>query len=316
MQIHKVNIAAITALVLILAAFLFTVSTDLSWMVHGLAGLTGLGFLILNGVTGGRLAGRLKRDGDHDIYASHKKLGIWFAVFMVLTFLYGLRVIIEYEEPRPLLTSVHGWMGASIAALAVTQVVSSLIVKKRRLIRTPHALVGYLLPVLVIIEAAWGLQIGVAGKIKNLVLIHSVLGGIAAAAVAWIIIEIRHPTPNGLYRARLAAFFAAAINITGCWIIGGYQYLTAYPEVKEAIKAGPYDWAHLIVLETKEHIFLFLPVILVCLALMVHGMAARDGLPDMAAVRKPVLMVAFLGLSLIALMFIMGAIVSVAGNLS
>jgi uncharacterized membrane protein len=49
---------------------------------------------------------------------------------------------------------------------------------------------------------------------------------------------------------------------------------------------------------------------------MVHGMAARDGLPDMATVRKPVLMVAFLGLSLIALMFIMGAIVSVAGSLS
>jgi len=215
MQIHKVNTAAITALVLILAALLFTVSTDLSWLGHGLAGLTGLGFLILNVVTGGRLAGRLQRDGNHDIYASHRKLGIWFAVFMVLTFLYGLRVIIEYEEPRPLLTSVHGWIGASIVALAVIQVISSLIVKKRRFIRTPHALVGYLLPVLVIIEAAWGLQIGVVGKIKNLVLIHSVLGGIAAAAVAWVIIEIRHPTPNGLYRARLAAFFAAAINISG-----------------------------------------------------------------------------------------------------
>lgn len=44
------------------------------------------------------------------------------------------------------------------------------------------------------------------------------------------------------------------------FITGGYYYLTDYGSiVKPVIKNGPIAWAHLISMEAKEHIFLFLP---------------------------------------------------------
>lgn len=42
------------------------------------------------------------------------------------------------------------------------------------------------------------------------------------------------------------------------WVIGGYYYVKFYgPLVKPIIKAGQAPWAHAIVMEAKEHIFLF-----------------------------------------------------------
>ena len=46
----------------------------------------------------------------------------------------------------------------------------------------------------------------------------------------------------------------------GAWLTGGYYYVVYYgAQVKPIIKAGQYDWAHSVVTEWKEHIFLFLP---------------------------------------------------------
>ena len=50
------------------------------------------------------------------------------------------------------------------------------------------------------------------------------------------------------------------LSFVGSWIIGGYYYVVYYGSVvKPIIKGGAYPWAHNILMESKEHIFLFLP---------------------------------------------------------
>ena len=53
------------------------------------------------------------------------------------------------------------------------------------------------------------------------------------------------------------------------WFSGGYYYWFYYgAQVKPIIKAGQYPWAHSIVMEAKEHIFLLLPVLSLVIALI------------------------------------------------
>lgn len=54
--------------------------------------------------------------------------------------------------------------------------------------------------------------------------------------------------------------FAAFISFVLSWIVGGYYYVTYYGHaVKPIILRGEFAWAHKVLMETKEHIFLFLP---------------------------------------------------------
>jgi len=58
----------------------------------------------------------------------------------------------------------------------------------------------------------------------------------------------------------------SAVSFFVSWFSGGYYYVLYYGgTVKPVIKAGDYAWAHSIVTETKEHIFLFLPVVAIFL---------------------------------------------------
>ncbi len=48
------------------------------------------------------------------------------------------------------------------------------------------------------------------------------------------------------------------------WLSGGYYYVLNYGSaVKPLIKGGAYPWAHSVIMETKEHIFLLLPFLAV-----------------------------------------------------
>lgn len=61
--------------------------------------------------------------------------------------------------------------------------------------------------------------------------------------------------------ARLSRFsFSALISFLASWILGGYYYLTYYGKVsKPIILRGNFAWVHKILMESKEHLFLFLP---------------------------------------------------------
>ena len=61
--------------------------------------------------------------------------------------------------------------------------------------------------------------------------------------------------------SRKSRIFTALIGVVafvGSWLAGGYYYVIYYGVlVKPVIKSGVAPWVHNIIMETKEHIFLF-----------------------------------------------------------
>lgn len=103
--------------------------------------------------------------------------------------------------------------------------------------------------------------------------IHAALGEAGALAFLWVIVELLNPNGSRLRRARIASLLGLALLI-GAWFVGGYYYITEYSvAVKPLIKSGPMPWAHSVITETKEHVFLFLPL----LAVLTVGLLQRFG---------------------------------------
>jgi hypothetical protein len=78
-------------------------------------------------------------------------------------------------------------------------------------------------------------------------------------AFFWLLGELFAKSENSKRMKWAAGIGTAGFFIS--WLAGGYYYLTFYGAVRDAIKAGTAPWAHLVFMETKEHIFLFLPVL-------------------------------------------------------
>lgn len=88
---------------------------------------------------------------------------------------------------------------------------------------------------------------------------HAFLGEAGALMFLWVLVELLNPTFIRLKRARSVALLGT-IFFALSWIVGGYYYVEVYgPLIKPIIKAGPQPWAHGVAIETKEHVFLFLP---------------------------------------------------------
>ena len=102
-----------------------------------------------------------------------------------------------------------------------------------------------------------------------LVFTHIAFGEIAGASLLWSVKELVSLAPNRLKWLRISNWVAFG-SIMLAWIAGGSYYLFLYPIVKPVIKDGPQSWAHLVFTESKEHIFLFLPVLIFVLALFAH----------------------------------------------
>jgi hypothetical protein len=123
-----------------------------------------------------------------------------------------------------------------------------------------------------------------------------------------------YPANFSLARARIASYLTALFLTSGCWIAGGYNYLTAYgSEVKPVILAGPQPWAHKVVMEAKDHVFVFLPIIVFALCITLSTLDRGAFLAD-TKFRRALAMIALLALFMVLLMFLMGAIISNAGQ--
>jgi ascorbate-specific PTS system EIIC-type component UlaA len=174
---------------------------------------------------------------------------------------------------------------------------------------------GYLLAPILFINASLGLYNGVITGTKNIVLLHSVSGSLAILVLVWILIEIRYPTERSLTRVRIASYLSVFLVTAGCWIGGGYNYLTSYgSKVKPVILTGPSPWAHEIIMEMKEHIFIFLPIIALSLSITLSILDRETFLLD-DKLRKALTIIALLVLFMVLLMFLMGAIISNAGQI-
>ena len=282
-----------------------------SWLGHALIAIVGLMLMIYSLTTGAMLRGRIKRTSAN-VFRLHKRSGIYLGSLILGSFVYGLWMRLQHGDP--LLSSVHGKLGLIVLFIMILQLVPSLVLKDRARYRGLHRVLGYALAPILVLDTTWGLHNAVLGGTKSLVLVHSISGGLAALALAWIILETLYPTERGLRRARVASYLAAFLVTAGCWIVGGYNYLTAYgSQVKPAILAGPEPWVHQIVMETKEHIFIFLPIIALALSLSLYYLEG-DSFPGDARSRRAINMIACLALFLVLLMFLMGAVISNAGS--
>lgn len=100
-----------------------------------------------------------------------------------------------------------------------------------------------------------------------LIALHLGFAILAIDAFLWLLGEI--VANAGSARRRQWAAGIGVAGFFGSWIFGGYYYVTYYGSlVKPVIQAGTAPWAHLIAMEAKEHIFLFLIPVAVTLLLL------------------------------------------------
>tara|TARA_Y100000310_G_scaffold28141_1_gene26789 strand:- start:3489 stop:3968 length:480 start_codon:yes stop_codon:yes gene_type:complete len=102
--------------------------------------------------------------------------------------------------------------------------------------------------------------------VNPLIGLHLSFGEIGVFAFLWVLVELIEPTKSRVKRAKIAAIIGVVFIILS-WFSGGSYYLNEYgPVVKPMIKGGETPWVHSVVMETKEHVFLFLPflAILAC----------------------------------------------------
>lgn len=104
---------------------------------------------------------------------------------------------------------------------------------------------------------------------------HAFLGELGALMFLWVLVELLNPTPDRLRRARFVSVLGT-VFIIAAWIVGGYYYVKFYGSiVKPVIKAGPMPWAHSIAIETKEHVFLFLPFLSILATGLIYSLRER-----------------------------------------
>lgn len=282
------------------------------WVGHALIAIVSLMLMIYIITTGAILKGRIKKKSSGNVFRLHKRGGIYFGAFILGSFIYGLWIKLQHGES--ILSSFHGKLGLVILLIVFLQLFLSLVFKNRAKCRGLHKMLGYSLAPILIIDAGWGLHNGVIGGTKSLVLLHSISGGLSALTLVWIIIETLYPTGRSLARTKIASYLAAFMITAGCWIVGGYNYLTAYgSQVRPVILAGSHPWAHEVVMETKEHIFVFLPIIAFALSITLSTLDRDTFLGD-DKFRRALTVTACLALFMVLLMFLMGAIISNAGH--
>ena len=97
--------------------------------------------------------------------------------------------------------------------------------------------------------------------------LHLAFAIIGIDAFLWLLGEIKN---DSWRKARL--YWSAIVGVTAfilSWLSGGYYYVKYYGGlVKPIIQKGLAPWAHNIIMETKEHIFLFIiPLALTALSI-------------------------------------------------
>ncbi len=150
--------------------------------------------------------------------------------------------------------------------------------------------------------------------VHPLIGIHAVLGELGIFSFLWVFVELLNPTEERIKRAKLAALLGLLFLLVS-WLAGGYYYVAHYgPDVKPIIKEGPTPWAHGIMMETKEHVFLFLPF----LAFMGFALLQKyqNGLIKHQKARKYVLAISVLIILLGLAMAAMGYLISTSARLA
>ena len=128
-------------------------------------------------------------------------------------------------------------------------------------------------------------------------------------AFLWLLGKLKDD--GGSNRGRIIPAFIGVIAFTLSWLAGGYYYVVYYGTlVKPVIKSGAAPWVHNIIMETKEHIFLFLiPLAVTILFITLLSKEDMERLKLRSLTLWLSLTVAILGLLIGAMGFIISATV-------
>lgn len=89
---------------------------------------------------------------------------------------------------------------------------------------------------------------------------HVALGLIGLALIHLAFMQIIRREPP--YHIVVRALFYGAITLFLSWGSGAYYYVLHYgTEVKPRILEGAYPWVHAVIMESKEHVFLLIPLL-------------------------------------------------------
>ncbi|MCL4376975.1 MAG: hypothetical protein M1409_01135 [Actinobacteria bacterium] len=106
---------------------------------------------------------------------------------------------------------------------------------------------------------------------------HAATGEIGALAFLWVIIELANRREKGYVRAKWASLGGFILLFTS-WFLAGTYYLTHYGNVvKKVILGGNLAWAHNIIMETKEHVFIFIPILALLAFLLILSFPILNG---------------------------------------
>jgi hypothetical protein len=141
--------------------------------------------------------------------------------------------------------------------------------------------------------------------------LHVFTGELGGILFLWVFIELLNNSDRSLLRAKAVAFWAIVSELVS-WVAVAAYYLTHYQQaVKGVIKESNWPWAHGVILETKEHIFMFIPLLAIAgfFAILQLQKANDDSL------RKALKWVSIVIFLMAFLMAGMGFIVSMAARL-
>lgn len=143
--------------------------------------------------------------------------------------------------------------------------------------------------------------------LRTLLISHVFLGLAAMVMAVMTFFMIRNV---GAGRGkRIFTAFLTALFFLASWLVGGMYYVTYYGKsVKPVIKQGAYPWAHSLVMEFKEHVFLFLPFLSLAMFLAVWFMPQESLASD--RVRRFLLAVQMAVIFISVSMLFMGVLIS------
>ncbi|MBI5079165.1 hypothetical protein HZB06_00605 [Candidatus Wolfebacteria bacterium] len=141
---------------------------------------------------------------------------------------------------------------------------------------------------------------------------HIVVGLVAVAAFYAVLINLLKRRLN--FRFLRFSSLAGAVGIFLSWLTGGYYYAVYYGQaVKPVIKKSGYPWIHNVLMEAKEHVFLFLPFIAIILVLIIWFLESEILANE--KLKKYLILTAGAAVVLGTLIVLMGMAISGAANI-
>lgn len=143
---------------------------------------------------------------------------------------------------------------------------------------------------------------------KTLLSLHVLFGVAAIFIIGYLWMSLKNPDSKGIILKLLS--LGGFLALLTSWMTGGYYYLYYYgTSVKPAILAGSQPWAHKLVMETKEHIFIIIPFLSITLLALIFKIDFSS--PEINQdLKKSITKIAFIATTISALMAVMGFIIS------